>query len=110
MRVSVVKQSCEFWSRSFESEIEFRCNEDIVEQRQEKLSITQKTFAFKRRTFNALNQKLRKHQKKANKKLELFNKGGTFAPATANKFFNKWSEWGSGNRSLLKEKRGRKLF
>jgi len=69
----------------------------------------EKTFAFKRRVFNVLKSKLKKHQKKVDKKLELDNKGGTFAPATTNKFFNKLSKWSTGNRCLLKEKRGRKF-
>ncbi len=51
-----------------------------------------KTLIFKTLVFRTLKSKLRKHQKKAGKKLELDNKGGTFAPATANKFFNRLSK------------------
>jgi hypothetical protein len=51
-----------------------------------------KTLIFNLRVFNALNAKSKKGKKKADKKLELHNKGGTFAPATTNKFFNKLSK------------------
>jgi hypothetical protein len=51
-------------------------------------TVGKKTFGFKSRCFSVLNPKLRKEEKKAHKKLELVNKGGTFAPATTNKFFN----------------------
>ena len=52
----------------------------------------EKTFVFKLRVFNNLKAKSKKGKKKVDKKLELDNKGGTFAPATTNKFFNKLSK------------------
>ncbi|MGO4819667.1 hypothetical protein, partial [Flavobacterium sp. W22_SRS_FP1] len=46
----------------------------------------EKTFVFKTHDFSNLKLKLRKGQKKALRKLELVNKGGTFAPATTQTF------------------------
>jgi hypothetical protein len=46
----------------------------------------EKTFTFKIHCFSDLKFKLRKHQKKALKKLVKANKGATFAPATTHTF------------------------
>jgi hypothetical protein len=46
---------------------------------------TKKLF-FKSPNFSNLKLKLRKGQKKTQRKLELVNKGGTFAPATTQTF------------------------
>jgi hypothetical protein len=48
-----------------------------------------KTFSFKIHVSSDLKQALKKHQKKGLKKLVKANKGGTFAPATTQTFFNK---------------------
>jgi hypothetical protein len=50
---------------------------------------SQKPFVFNYHVPSELKRPLRKHQKKALKKLVKANKGGTFAPATTQTFFNK---------------------
>jgi hypothetical protein len=51
--------------------------------------MSEKKITYKIHVYSDLKHKLRKRQKKVNKKL-VVNKGGTFAPATAQKFIFKY--------------------
>ena len=52
--------------------------------------MSEKKITYKIHVYSDLKYKLRKRQKKVNKKLVEVNKGGTFAPATARKFIFKY--------------------
>jgi hypothetical protein len=52
--------------------------------------------------FNELKVVLRIAQKKHQKKLEVVYKGGTFAPATTNKFLTSWQANERGKRKFSK--------
>ena len=52
--------------------------------------MSEKKITYKIHVYSDLKHKLRKRQKKVNKKLVEVNKGGTFAPATAQKFIFKY--------------------
>ena len=52
--------------------------------------MSEKKITYKIHVYSDLKHKLRKRQKKVNKKLVEVNKGGTFAPATARKFIFKY--------------------
>ena len=52
--------------------------------------MSEKKITYKIHVYSDLKHKLRKRQKKVNKKLVEVNKVGTFAPATAQKFIFKY--------------------
>ena len=74
----------------------------------EKPILEKKTFCFKNHVFSRLNIKLRKHQKKALKKLVKANKGASFAPAMTQTFFQILASKVNQRRKLIFKKRLKK--
>ena len=54
-----------------------------------KAGLAKKTLFSKKRVISELKIRLRKHEKKVIKKLVKANKGGSFAPAMTQTFYNK---------------------
>ena len=69
----------------------------------------EKTFTFKIHVFSELKIGLRKHQKKALKKLVKANKGATFAPATTHTFIQILASKRNQTENLFSKKDFKKL-